>query len=422
MTDDREARGGWVLHRRLRAYAIAGLAFALIGGCSALAGVASGSARRTTAHAARRTTAHTASRNPLGGRGMWIWYVSRSDRGNIASIIADAHRFGVSTLMIKSGDGTSFWSQFSPQLVSTLHANRLRVCAWQYVYGTHPGAEAKIGAAAVRNGADCLLIDAEGEYEGKYVQAQTYISKLRRMIGVNFPLALASFPFVDFHPAFPYSVFLGPGGAQYNAPQMYWRDIGDSVDYVYSHTYDFNRVYQRPIFPLGQVYNSPPVGQVRRFRQLSRSYGATNVSWWDWQEAPAAQWRAISQRTGWLTNFSPDASVASLARGAKGDLVVWAQEHLVAAGVPLTIDGGYGPKTQQAVSTFQQAHGLLVDGTLGPETWQALLRYAPVKVRWTSRGARLASVARSGSTTAVVPKSASLPAKRYEIGRSPGRG
>ena len=71
--------------------------------------------------------------------------------------------------MIKSGDGTGTWSQFNSQLVSTLHRDGLRVCAWQYVYGVHPVAEAQVGAAAVADGADCLLIDAESEYEGKYV-------------------------------------------------------------------------------------------------------------------------------------------------------------------------------------------------------------------------------------------------------------
>ncbi len=81
-------------------------------------------------------------------------------------------------------------------------------------------------------------------------------------------MALAGFPYVDFHPSFPYSVFLGPGGAQYNVPQMYWRDIGTSVAAVYAHTYSFNRIYQRPIFPLGQLYSNPPSGQIVRFREL----------------------------------------------------------------------------------------------------------------------------------------------------------
>ena len=81
-------------------------------------------------------------------------------------------------------------------------------------------------------------------------------------------MALAGFPYVDYHPGFPYSVFLGPGGAQYNSPQMYWVDIGTSVNTVYAHTYAYNTVYEREIDPLGQVYQNPPLGQIIRFRQL----------------------------------------------------------------------------------------------------------------------------------------------------------
>ena len=109
---------------------------------------------------------------------MWIWYLAQADGGDLSAIVATAHSYGVSTLIIKSGDGADLWSQFSPQVVAELHANGLRVCAWQYVYGDHPIYEAEVGAAAVRDGANCLLIDAESEYQGKYVQAQEYIKKL----------------------------------------------------------------------------------------------------------------------------------------------------------------------------------------------------------------------------------------------------
>ena len=34
----------------------------------------------------------------------------------------------------------------------------------------------------------------------------TYIRRLRDLIGPRFPVALAGFPYVDFHPSFPYSV------------------------------------------------------------------------------------------------------------------------------------------------------------------------------------------------------------------------
>ena len=113
----------------------------------------------------------------------------------------------------------------------------------------------------MQDGADCLMIDAESEYEGKYISAQTYMTDLRAKVGANHPLALAGFPYIDYHPGFPYSVFLGPGGAQYNAPQMYWKDIQTTTDAVFAHTYEYNLIYQRPIFPLGQVYapsSGPP--------------------------------------------------------------------------------------------------------------------------------------------------------------------
>lgn len=362
--------------------------------------------------------------NPFGGRGMWIWELGSSNHGSLGSIIAQARHFGVRTLMIKSGDGTGRWSQFSSSLVSTLHASGLRVCAWQYVYGDHPVTEAYVGAAAVKAGADCLLIDAESQYEGKYVSAQVYIHRLRSLIGASFPLALAGFPYIDFHPGFPYSVFLGPGGAQYNAPQMYWKDIGVSVDTVYAHTFAYNRLYRRAIFPLGQVFNRPPASQIRRFRSIGYSYRASGISWWDWQEAPAGAWKAISQPVGRIQGFTPYGSYATLGRGATGDVVVWAQEHLLSAGQRLAVDGAFGPVTKAAVVAFQVLHHLPATGFVDQATWQALLSYAPAHVTWMIRKHRqtavTASLARRGALP--VPGSASERARGYEIPRSLGAG
>ena len=377
--------------------------------------------------AAARSKVHKAA-DTLAGRGMWVWYVSRSSGGTLSSIVATARQYGVSTLIVKSSDGPTMWSQFNPTLVSTLHASGLRVCAWQYVYGNHPLFEAQVGAQAVRDGADCLVIDAESEYQGKYVAAQSYITQLRKLIGQSYPVVLAGFPYIDYHQGFPYSVFLGPGGAQYNSPQMYWMDIGTSVNAVYAHTYAYNNVYERPIDPLGQVYQNPPMGQIIRFRQLSRTYGASGVSWWNWQQASTAGWKSISIGAGNLTNVIPTTSTPILQLHSAGDLVVWAQEHLVTAGYPTAVDGSYGPITQAAVESFQTAQGLTVDGIVGPATWAALLRNAPAAVTWTHTGAVMASAAdvrsaRSGRTLRLaVPKSARLPARRDEISGAPGRG
>jgi peptidoglycan hydrolase-like protein with peptidoglycan-binding domain len=327
------------------------------------------------------------SGSPFDGQGMWIWYMSKSNGGSVASIAAQAHAAGVSTLFIKSSDGSSnYWSQFSPQLVAELHANGLRACAWQYVYGTNPAGEAKLGAQAAASGADCLVIDAEAEYEGKYAAAQTYINDLRAKIGPSYPLALASFPYVSYHGALPYSVFLGPNGAQYNAPQMYWKDIGVSVDTVYANTYIANRVYARPIFPLGQTYGGVSSSDLLRFREEAVDYGATGLSFWDWQETPSSGWGTLAAPLAALTSVIPNGSYPELGKGARGDQVLWLQEHLASAIPSQETTGVFGSQTTADLKSFQSAHGLSPSGVAEAATWTALLSLPPIPVDWTGGG------------------------------------
>jgi Putative peptidoglycan binding domain len=399
--------------------ALASASAAMAAGPSGGTGI--GSSKQTTTTANPRSTpaaSHSASA-PYDGRGMWIWELSGVDGGELGSIVDGAKYYGVHTLIIKSSDGANMWSQFTPALVQTLHANGLRVCAWQYVYGDHPIWEADLGAQAVRDGADCLVIDAEVEYDGRYEQAQAYLRQLRKLIGYRFPVALAGLPYVDYHPAFPYSVFLGPGGAQYNMPQMYWYTIGTSVDDVYAHTYLFNRPYDRPIFPLGQVYSSPPANQIERFRAAAESYGAAGVSWWDWADATGSTWRALSTPVGRISGaYAPASGMATVGNGAEGDLVVWAQEHLVAAGEHIGVDGAFGPETLAATKRFQRAHGLAANGLIDTATWDALLRYRAAHIVWTKN----AVVAAAHRDLTPIPENASLPDKRDELAGAPSAG
>ncbi len=321
------------------------------------------------------------------GQGMWIWYVSASDGGNLASIVAQAHAADVSTLFVKSSDGsTNYWSQFSPELVQTMHSGGLKVCAWQYVYGSNPAGEAALGAQAVADGADCLVIDAESQYEGKYGAAQTYINDLRAKIGPTYPLGLASFPYVYYHTSFPYSVFLGPNGAQFNAPQMYWKDIGNSVDTVYANTYIANRVYGRPIYPLGQTYQHPSNAELLRFREEAVDYGSNGLSWWDWQETPTSEWAALAEPLAPLTSVTPNPGYTELVQGNKGDPVLWLQEHLAAAIPSQPTTGIFEATTAANLAQFQTAHGIAPSAKTEAATWQALLALPPVAVNWTGTG------------------------------------
>jgi hypothetical protein len=204
---------------------------------------------------------------------------------------------------------------------------------------------------------------------------------------------------------------------------MYWKDIGTSVDDVFSHTYLYNRIYLRRIYPLGQVFQNPSTGQVVRFRQLADAYGARGVSWWDYQEATGSNWRAIGIATARLAGFVPDPHVVVLGKGAKGDPVVWAQEHLYTEGDPVRVDGDFGAATQAAVENFQTAHGLPPTGMIDDPTWSALLKYQPAHVNWARRTNKrgIAQIAGAGKGTTPPPQSASLPG-RNELHGNIGRG
>jgi hypothetical protein len=351
--------------------------------------------------------------------GMWIWYVDRTEGGNLARIAARAKSHGIGTLYIKSSDGGSYWSQFNSAMVERLHDAGLSVCAWGFVYGDSPLAEARVAAAAVKRGADCFVIDAEGQYEGKYAAAERYMRALRARIGEEFPVALATFPYVDYHPAFPYSVFFAPGGAQYNQPQMYWKAIGTSVRGIYEHTYLFNRLWGRPLYPLGQTYMSPSSHEIISFRRFAENYGGQEVSWWAWHETNSVAWSALgAELAGPVLGYQPVVNNPVLKRGSRGDLVVWAQMHLRAAGrLGLPLTGVYGKQTTAAVRTFQSERSLPKDGVIGQATWRELLSFEPVRPLWAGRQAKRGRGA-AASRAQLAPRrplSASLPAKAYEI-------
>jgi peptidoglycan hydrolase-like protein with peptidoglycan-binding domain len=320
----------------------------------------------------------------FAGNGMWIWDLPKSEGGNLAAIIAKAQQYGVTTVFVKSADGIDDYNgQFTPALVSTLHAGGLRVCAWQYVYGNDPVGEANQAANAVRAGADCFVIDAESQYEGRYAQAQTYLSTLRAQIGLAYPLGMTSFPYVDYHPKEPYSVWLGPNGAQVNLPQVYWKDIGDTVDAASAHTLAHNRIYGTAIAPLGQSYDNVAPGDVSRFRAIWAGYGAGGLSWWSWQSTPLAAWAAVGPAGVAPIGFV-DPGWPALEKGDKSDEVVWLQEHLVSFDPSVTVSGTFDSATDTAVRNLQTQKGIPVTGTTDPQTWAAALSFALVPKDWTA--------------------------------------
>jgi Putative peptidoglycan binding domain len=319
----------------------------------------------------------------FSGNGMWIWQLEKSDGGNVDAIAARAAAAQVSTVFVKAGDGTTPWPQFSPLLVGGLHQRGLKACAWQFVYGDDPAGEASVAAAAVAAGADCFVIDAESRYQGRYAGAQKYLAALRAAVGADFPIGLTSFPYVDYHANLPYSVFLGPGGAQVNLPQVYWKDIGGTVDAVSAHTLAHNRIYGAPIAPLGQTYQSPSATDLRRFRQVWAAYGSRGLSWWSWQASSDETWSVLGEAAP-EPDAVPDPGWPPLGKGAKGDEVLWLQQHLSTTYPTVTPTATFDEATVQAITSLQTARGLPVTGTTDTATWTAALALPFRAVDWTA--------------------------------------
>lgn len=364
-----------------------------------------------------QTSAEKAEASPFNRAGMWIWYIDSSHGGNIGSIIRQAKRAKIGTLYIKSGDGDDTWSQFNRNVVRRFKRAGLKVCGWQYTYGRRPIAEARVAAVAKRRGANCFVINAEAEYEGKYAAADWYVRELRRLVGPKFPIGLSSFPYGHYHPAFPYSVFLGPGAANANLPQVYWHTIGDSVRRSVEITWEQNRLYKRPIYPTGQTWDGPPKRDLLAFRRFMINYG-TAPSWWSWQETDASEWAALGKRVGRVPGYRVFRGHPTLKLGSRGDQVVWLQQHLIALGHSMQPTGIFNRVTHRAVRRFQKNRGLKVDGVVGTQTWNRIVRVRPVRVRWSGARTRNRPAGVSAQGRPRAPLSANLPAVRNELAGS----
>jgi len=145
------------------------------------------------------------------------------------------------------------------------------------------------------------------------------------------------------------------------------------------HTYVHNRIYGKPIFPLGQSYSDPPPADMTRFRQLAALYGSSGLSWWSWQASSDRGWQAIGAPITPLSDGTqPSQDWPLLKKGSKGDEVRWMQQHLAAADPTTPTSGTFDAATDTALRNFQTQHAFPVTGTTDAATWQALLALPPV--------------------------------------------
>ncbi|MEY2517130.1 MAG: hypothetical protein QOJ89_4488, partial [bacterium] len=169
---------------------------------------------------------------------------------------------------------------------------------------------------------------------------------------------------------------------QVNLPQVYWKEIGGSVDAESAKTFAHNRIYGAPMATLGQAYHAPATADLTRFRGLWSGYGASGVSWWSWQAASETTWTELSKPAP-APIASPDPGWPLLNRGVNGDEVVWLQQHLASFNGSVPIDGRFDSSTESVLKAFQSARGLPATGETDAATWLAVLARPMRAVAWT---------------------------------------
>ena len=152
MSEARLERGGRFLgSRRLRAQsACVAIVLALVGSATALAASGGGGPGRQVATQPPTARTARARSNPLARRGMWIWELGAPTAATSARSSPRPAATGVSTLIIKSGDGTGIWSQFNRSSSRRCTHTACACAPGSTCTATTRSAEAQVGAAAVR--------------------------------------------------------------------------------------------------------------------------------------------------------------------------------------------------------------------------------------------------------------------------------
>ena len=157
-------------------------------------------------------------RDAFEGQGMWIWYLSHSDGGNLAAIVAQAHAADVSAVFVKSSDGsTNYGASSAPNWWRNCTPPGCRCARGSTSTGRTPWAR-RDSPQAGRGDRRGLPGDRRGGEVRRPLRARRRHTSptCARRPAPSYPLGLASFPYCGTTRTFPYSVFLGPNGAQFN--------------------------------------------------------------------------------------------------------------------------------------------------------------------------------------------------------------
>lgn len=223
--------------------------------------------------------------NPWEGKHIWIWVLDQC--GAAMDVVARAIDLGLSGLIVKGWDGSSYWAQIE-SIIGPAHEAGLIIGAWGYSYGVNPDGEAIAAKRCLAAGADWLIIDAEAEYEQHPERAKTILAAFEAL-GV--PLGYTSYGLPHYHAGFPWRAF--SASCDVALPQVYWGDFGMPSGDALAQSLADCQVYGLPVAPVGQLYGDVSTDDVTRFADLCEIAGLPGVSYWDWQHAGDSRLAAV---------------------------------------------------------------------------------------------------------------------------------
>jgi hypothetical protein len=248
------------------------------------------------------------------GTGMWIHEWPKTQHGNAAQVVKRAKAYGITTLYVRTGTlkGGFDGAPILRRLLPATRGTHVKVVAWDFPTLAHPTADARRLAAAARYRAPgrgtprvaAVAPDIETGAEGTRSSAERvalYLRTLHRLLPHTPILSTVPWPSELRRGRFPYTTV-----ARYSTaimPMAYWYNRNPAA--VTQYSIRWLRRYHRPVFPVGQGYDShidapylPHSHQSREvalfFRAALRNH-VTAVSLWSWQTAGKAQWRALAK-------------------------------------------------------------------------------------------------------------------------------
>jgi hypothetical protein len=247
---------------------------------------------------------------------MYLWQVPKIEEGDAWRIADETVRAGFNHVLIKIAGGAYAYNDNEPttKLVELLRARGIFVWGWHYIYGDYPAQEAAIAARRVHELAlDGYVIDAESEFkeEGKAVAAKAFMAKLRAGLS-GVPIALSTYRFPSYHPAFPFAEFLAQ--CDYNMPQVYWMEATNAGEQLRQCVDEYRQIApERPIIPTGAAFSergwSAQPGEVIDFLDTARALGLSGANFWEWENCRRllpGVWDVISRYSWTVTNVEPE--------------------------------------------------------------------------------------------------------------------